>query len=117
ECPDAACAQFGISDRPAFFSHPVGTEAAVRSDKIIVLLALADVLRWALVPFRVMVPVCRNRGCLYRGGRQSYQTDQGWDDHSHFSLCLGGTTRQCVGEFIDKRGNSSAAGDSEAPPR
>src|SRR6202040_432509 len=89
ECPDAACAQFGISDRPAFFSHPVGTEAAVRSDKIIVLLALANVLRWALVPFRVMVPVCRNRGCLYRGGRQSYQTDQGWNDHTHFSLCLG----------------------------
>jgi hypothetical protein len=42
------------------------------------------------MPFRVMVPVCRNRGCLYRGGRQSYQTDQGWNDHTHFSLCLGG---------------------------
>jgi hypothetical protein len=49
-----------------------------------------------------MVPVCRNRGCLHRGGGKCYQTYQGWNDDTHFSLCLGGTTRQCVGGLLTK---------------
>jgi hypothetical protein len=40
--------------------------------------------------------------CLHGGGGQCYQTYQGWNDHTHFSLCVGGTTRQSVRDFIDK---------------
>ena len=51
ERADAACAQVSISDRPAFLSHPVGAKAAVGGDKMIVLLAFADVLRRRLRHF------------------------------------------------------------------
>jgi hypothetical protein len=44
-------AHFCISDRPASPSHPVGEKAAVGGDKIIVLLALANVLRRRLVQY------------------------------------------------------------------
>jgi hypothetical protein len=43
-----------------------------------------------------------DRGCLYGDGRQSHQARQRRNDHSHFSLCLGGTTRQSASEWVDK---------------
>jgi len=60
ERADTVGAQLGVSDWSAFFSHPVGAEAAVGGYKIIVLVALADVLRRRLAPFRVRVRVGRD---------------------------------------------------------
>jgi len=48
-------AQFRISDRPAFLSHPTGPIIAVGGNTMIVLLALPYVLRRGLVPFGVRV--------------------------------------------------------------
>jgi hypothetical protein len=73
--PEAVGTQLGIADRPAFLSHPGRTKAAVGAYEMIVLLALSDILRRRLAPFRVVMRVGWDRGCLYRRGRESYQTD------------------------------------------
>ena len=57
---------------------------------MIIVLALADVLRRSFVPFRVLVRLGRDRRCLRGSGGQCYQTYQRWDDYSHFSLCRWG---------------------------
>src|SRR5947209_6015324 len=90
ERSEAVGTQLGISDRPAFLSHPGCAKAAVGAYEMIVSLTLADVLRRRLAPLRVVMRAGWDRGCLYRRGSQSHQTDQRWDDHSHFILCIGG---------------------------
>ena len=97
EGTNAVGAQLGISYRPAFLSHPVRTKVGVVAYEMIVLLALADILRRRLAPFRVLVRIGWDQSCLNGGGRQSYQPYQRWNDHSHLSLFLGGITRQCAG--------------------
>src|ERR1700736_351654 len=41
---DAAATQPGISDRPTFFSHAVGSEVAIGAEQVVVLVALPYVL-------------------------------------------------------------------------
>jgi hypothetical protein len=57
EGPEAVGTQLGISDRPAFLPHPGCAKAVVGAHEMIVLLALADVLRRCFAPFRAVVGI------------------------------------------------------------
>jgi len=65
EGTEAVGPQAGISDRPAFLSHPRAAEARIGSEEIIVPLALRHVLCRRLTPFCVRVRLGRHRGRLY----------------------------------------------------
>src|ERR1700736_2088961 len=85
---DAAATQPGISDRPTFFSHAVGSEVAIGAEQVVVLVALPYVLCRGFV--RGCLAGVRSRLC--RNSRQSCQAHERWNDHAHFSLFIWGGT-------------------------
>jgi hypothetical protein len=93
EGPDAVITQCRIFDRAAFLSHAGAAKSSIGGEEAVVRLALPHVLRRRLVPFPVRVRLIQDWSRLYRCGRQSYQSHEGWNDYAHLSLFPGGNSK------------------------